>query len=164
MRGGTGMTRRARSLRLDATDAERALWQGLRYKQLGARFRRQYPIPPEIAAVNAQMRKALAGTRWANYELVGVQTAAMNGATPVLLANTQLETMFQSRSSCLTCHAVANIATHKPVKPEDDLRKSFVQRTPPVSPPYYIGDPPALAPWVGQDFVWSLRRAAWLKK
>jgi hypothetical protein len=125
---------------------------------------RQYPIPPEIAAVNAQMRKALAGTRWANYELVGVQTAAMNGATPVLLANTQLETMFQSRSSCLTCHAVANIATHKPVKPEDDLRKSFVQRTPPVSPPYYIGDPPALAPWVGQDFVWSLRRAAWLKK
>jgi hypothetical protein len=125
---------------------------------------RQYPIPPEIAAVNAQMRKVLADTKWANYELVGVQTAAMNGATPVLLANTQLETMFQSRSSCLTCHAVANIATHKPVKPEDDLRKSFVQRTPPVSPPYYIGDPPALAPWVGQDFVWSLRRAAWLKK
>jgi len=49
MRGGTGMTRRARSLRLDATDAERALWQGLRYKQLGARFRRQYPIPPYVA-------------------------------------------------------------------------------------------------------------------
>jgi very-short-patch-repair endonuclease len=49
MRGGTGMTRRARSLRLDATDAERALWQGLRHKQLGARFRRQYPIPPYVA-------------------------------------------------------------------------------------------------------------------
>jgi very-short-patch-repair endonuclease len=48
VRGGTDMTRRARGLRLRATDTERALWQGLRYKQLGARFRRQYPIPPYV--------------------------------------------------------------------------------------------------------------------
>ena len=125
---------------------------------------RRDPIPANISAVNAQMRKALAGTKWANYEMVGVQTAPMEGGAPVLLANTQIETLFQSRSSCLTCHGVANIATHKPVKPEDDLRKSFVQSTPPVSPPYYIGDPPPLAPWISQDFVWSLRRAFWHEK
>jgi hypothetical protein len=143
-------------------------WVWITFEQVNnmtcTQVERRDPIPANIAAVNAQMHKALAGTKWANYELVGVQIAAMNGATPVLLANTQIETLFQSRSSCLTCHAIANIATHKPTKPEDDLRKSFVQRTPPVSPPYYIGDPPALAPWVGQDFVWSLRRAAWLVK
>ena len=124
---------------------------------------RMFPIPQNVATVNAQMQKALAGTKWANYELVGVQTAAMDGSKPVLLANTQLETAFQSRSSCLTCHAIASVATQKP-QPADDLRKSFLQRTPPVSPPYYIGDPPALAPFVGQDFVWSLRRAAWFQK
>jgi len=52
------MTRRARRLRLDTTDAERTLWQGLRYKQLGARFRRQYPIPPyvvDFACVEARL-------------------------------------------------------------------------------------------------------------
>jgi hypothetical protein len=143
-------------------------WVWITFEQVNnmkcTQVERRDPIPQNIATVNAQMQKALAGTKWANYELVGVQTAAMDGTTPVLLANTQIETLFQSRSSCLTCHAIANIATHKPTKPEDDLRKSFVQRTPPVSPPYYIGDPPSLAPWVGQDFVWSLRRAVWFQK
>ena len=143
-------------------------WVWITFEQVNntkcTQVERRDPIPQNIANVNAQMQKALAGTKWANYELVGVQTAAMNGTTPVVLANTQIETLFQSRSSCLTCHAIANIATHKPTKPEDDLRKSFVQRTPPVSPPYYIGNAPALAPWVGQDFVWSLRRAVWLQK
>jgi len=143
-------------------------WVWITFEQVNntkcTQVQRRDPIPQNIAKVNAQMRTALAGTKWANYELVGVQIAAMDGTTPIILANTQIETLFQSRSSCLTCHAVANIATHKPTKPEDDLRKSFVQRTPPVSPPYYIGDPPALAPWVGQDFVWSLRRAFWYQK
>ena len=143
-------------------------WVWITFEQVNntkcTKVQRSYPIPDNIAKVNAQMQKALAGTKWANYEMVGVQIAAMDGSNPVLLANTQIETMFQSRSSCLTCHGIANIATHKPTQPDDDLRKSFVQRTPPVSPPYYIGDPPALAPWIGQDFVWSLRRAYWHQK
>lgn len=143
-------------------------WVWITFEQVNnttcTQVQRRDPIPPNIAKMNAQMQQALAGTKWANYELVGVQIAAMDGAQPILLANTQIETQFQSRSSCLTCHGIANIATHKPAKPEDDLRKSFVQRTPPVSPPYYIGNPPALTPWVGQDFVWSLRRAFWYQK
>jgi very-short-patch-repair endonuclease len=39
----------ARSLRARSTDAERALWQRLRGKQLGAAFRRQMPIGPSVA-------------------------------------------------------------------------------------------------------------------
>ena len=42
------MTGRARDLRQNMTEAERALWYGLRRGQLGWRFRRQHPIPPYI--------------------------------------------------------------------------------------------------------------------
>jgi very-short-patch-repair endonuclease len=42
------MTGRARDLRRNMTEAERALWYGLRRGQLGWRFRRQHPIPPYI--------------------------------------------------------------------------------------------------------------------
>jgi hypothetical protein len=125
---------------------------------------RRDPIPANIVALNQQMQALLKGTKWANYEVVGVQISPGTADNPVLLANTQIETAFQSRSSCLTCHAVANIATHKPVNPADDLRKSFLQRNPPVSPPYYIGPPPDLGAYKSQDFVWSLRRAAWFQK
>ena len=41
---------RARRLRREGTDAERKLWSRLRNRQLGgAKFRRQYPIPPYVA-------------------------------------------------------------------------------------------------------------------
>jgi very-short-patch-repair endonuclease len=35
---------RARTLRRNLTDAERALWYRLRHQQLGVRFRRQHPL------------------------------------------------------------------------------------------------------------------------
>jgi len=142
-------------------------WTWITFEQVNnltcTKVTRRDPIPANIAALNKKMQAALANTKWKNYELVGVQTSAGTADNPVLLANTQIETAFQSRSSCLTCHAVASIATAKPVNPADDLRKSFLQRDPPVSPPYYIGPPPSLAPFKSQDFVWSLRRANWLK-
>jgi very-short-patch-repair endonuclease len=40
---------RARRLRRDPTDAERALWHALRRNALGVGFRRQHPIPPYVA-------------------------------------------------------------------------------------------------------------------
>ena len=58
IRGGRKTTERAQSLRREATDAERALWQVLRYRQLGWSFRRQFPIPPYIvdfACLQAQL-------------------------------------------------------------------------------------------------------------
>jgi very-short-patch-repair endonuclease len=48
LRGGISTTKQARSLRRNATDAERILWRGLRYDRLGWRFRRQHSIPPYI--------------------------------------------------------------------------------------------------------------------
>ena len=45
----TGIHDRARRLRRDSTDAERALWHALRRNALGANFRRQHPIPPYVA-------------------------------------------------------------------------------------------------------------------
>jgi hypothetical protein len=125
--------------------------------------KRSFPIPANIVTVNKQMQMLLSGTKWKNYQLVGVQTAAGTADNPVLLANTQIESAFQSRSSCLTCHAIASVATEKPSKPEDNLRMSFMQRNPPVSPPYYIGPPPGLGSFKSMDFVWSLRRAEWQK-
>jgi len=48
MRGGKQPSQRARELRNDATDTERALWRVLRDRQLGWRFRRQFVIAPYI--------------------------------------------------------------------------------------------------------------------
>jgi len=48
MRGGKQPSQRARELRNNATDTERALWQVLRDQQLGWRFRRQFVIAPFI--------------------------------------------------------------------------------------------------------------------
>src|SRR5689334_7034787 len=58
MRGGRAIKRRARSLRSNMTDTERALWRGLRDRQLGWRFRRQFPIPPyvvDFACIEARL-------------------------------------------------------------------------------------------------------------
>ena len=45
----TEQTKRARDLRANATDAERAVWHRLRMRQPGGfRFRRQCPIGPYI--------------------------------------------------------------------------------------------------------------------
>jgi elongation factor P--(R)-beta-lysine ligase len=43
------LKKNSRSLRSDATDTERALWQRLRSNQLGVKFRRQHPIGNCIA-------------------------------------------------------------------------------------------------------------------
>jgi very-short-patch-repair endonuclease len=48
MRGGRGPKERARALRANMTDTERALWRELRNRRLGGRFRRQFPIPPYV--------------------------------------------------------------------------------------------------------------------
>ena len=42
-------TKRARELRLEATPAERALWEYIARSQLGAKFSRQMPVGPYFA-------------------------------------------------------------------------------------------------------------------
>ena len=104
---------------------------------------RKVLIDPSVVAIDQQMQTALRGTKWANYEMIGVQTSAGTADKPILLANTQIESAFQTRSSCLTCHAIASVATSKPSDPTVPIRQSFVDVQ--ASPPYYIGRPPASA-------------------
>lgn len=138
---------------------------------------RLHPIPEAVQAFNQTMQQALAqavpGSKWAFYELVGVQTSEMAADPPkvdgtfvvpdgpykgdLVLANTQIESAFQSRSSCQTCHSIASVATHAPQNFDQTLRMSFVETG--VTPPYYIGPSPSLGEFVSMDFVWSLRRA-----
>jgi very-short-patch-repair endonuclease len=58
MRGGRPIKATARNLRANLTDAERVLWRELRQRQLGGRFRRQFPIPPyvvDFACIKARL-------------------------------------------------------------------------------------------------------------
>ncbi|MCB9608732.1 MAG: hypothetical protein H6716_19240 [Polyangiaceae bacterium] len=114
------------------------------------------PIAPDVAAANAKMQQALQGTVWANYQLIGVMTEPVADGKPVILANSQMETGFQSTSSCLTCHSTASIG------PDDNPRFQFFK------PGFqgYVGEPPSQPFDAAQggkftrlDFVWSLKRA-----
>jgi len=116
------------------------------------------PIDPAAAAANQRFQQALAGTPLASYRLMGVQTAFTDGGKPTLLANTQIETYFQTSSSCITCHALASIGPS--AKPRFELFHLVAGNL-----EGYVGDPPA-APfgpgpdqYVKLDFVWSMREA-----
>jgi hypothetical protein len=117
------------------------------------------PIDPGIAQTNAMYQKALAGTPYAYYQANGVQTTyttAEGAAT--LLANTQIETKFQTSSSCITCHALASVSTGK--QPRLDFFQlkagnlSGFTGAPPTTP---FG--PGPDQFSSLDFVWSMREA-----
>lgn len=79
------------------------------------------PIPPAVQQMSARWRSALAGTVWANYELVNTLNPPYAGQAPPTptpipvsnspvnvgtLANTSMETYYQQDGvSCMTCHA-----------------------------------------------------------
>jgi hypothetical protein len=79
---------------------------------------RQNAIPVAVQQLNASWQKKLAGTVWANYELLDTMNPPPPGQqgfpipvtnVPVnlqTLANTSMETYVQ-KTSCLTCHANA---------------------------------------------------------
>jgi hypothetical protein len=123
--------------------------------------KRVIPLTAAVVAENLKMQPLLKG-KWANYMMVGVQTGMGTAQQPVVLANTQIEYAFQPRSSCMTCHSIASVATHFPVQPDDNLRMSYVNLT--SSPPYYIGPAPSLGAYKSMDFLWSLEHAYRLKK
>jgi len=87
----------------------------------------------------------------AQYELIGVQS----NTTPTLLANSQLESAFQSQSSCFACHATAAYSA----------KQGYFNFA--LKEQGGIVYPTALLPatdFVGYhklDFVWSLKRAQW---
>ena len=63
--------------------------------------------------MNQQFQEQYANTIWKNYILVDVQwkivnEAGIDKAEPQFVANSTLETYFQSTSSCLGCHVLAS--------------------------------------------------------
>ena len=70
----------------------------------------------EAVTLNGWYQGLLAGTVWANYELVSTQwtTGGAPHGTPAILANTTLETFIQPKSSCLGCHGGATTAAGTP--------------------------------------------------
>jgi hypothetical protein len=67
-------------------------------------------VNPGAAALNKQLQVQAQGTKWQYYTIIGWQTAetAADGS-PVILANMNIETYFPGTSSCMSCHAMANI-------------------------------------------------------
>jgi hypothetical protein len=66
---------------------------------------RQIPIQAD-PSLNKYYRDMLAGSVWANYQLVSTQwaTGGAPQGTPPFVANTTLETYFGPQSSCFVCH------------------------------------------------------------
>lgn len=88
---------------------------------------REVTIYESAQKENQAWQQKLAGTVWANYELVGAQwpTIPNNPSLPTgrpqptLLGNTTMETYIQRESSCIQCHSTAHSAT------DSDLRYDF---------------------------------------
>lgn len=124
------------------------------------RTRLRLPIPPDVAAMNTNMQRRLAGTRWGNYRLNAYQVEPVDReGRPLLAANSQIETHFQESSSCLTCHALAAVGAPSQPRPE-------MFRLGPAGLKGPVGQPSERLFQAGNgggfrslDFVWSLRHA-----
>ncbi|HJS15350.1 MAG TPA: hypothetical protein VJ795_09770 [Rheinheimera sp.] len=89
----------------------------------------------------------------AKYELIGVQHQF--NQQPVLLANSQLESAFQSQSSCIACHSTAAYS-----KTKGYFNFALAQQGGIVYPTTALPDS-AFVGYNKLDFVWSLKRAQW---
>lgn len=85
----------------------------------GVQVERVNPIATTDSAappLSTYYQGLLAGTVWANYELISTQwtTGGAPQGTPAVLANTTLETFIQADSSCFGCHSGAKTAVGTP--------------------------------------------------
>jgi hypothetical protein len=119
----------------------------------------------------------LENTKWQNYRLRGSQIDFIDSrGTPTHLANSQVETDFQTSSSCITCHARASIGQRQGTASGanrlsifDPPPTSSSQILTPFGPPnpamfFDVAGGTALKTtkilkYTQLDFVWSLARA-----
>lgn len=118
----------------------------------------QLPIDPVLKQVNSKQQQQLSNNNsvFAHYQLNGIQTAYVNGSTPLLLANSQIESKIQNQSSCKTCHSLASFKLNP-------FRMSSIVDPQGNGISYYIGNPPDMTGWASMDFAWSLKRAQWIR-
>jgi hypothetical protein len=106
---------------------------------------------PAAATANSQFQGV--NPALSQYELIGVQYKL--GQEPKLLANSQLESAFQSQSSCVACHSTAAYSATKGyfnfALPHND-GIAYPTQALPAS---------AFDGYNKLDFVWSLKRASW---
>ncbi len=118
---------------------------------------------PLSGPINQELQRATTGTKWQNYRVIGWQyNEVREGSQPVLLGNSNMETYFAKTSSCMSCHAMANIGP-----PEN--RRLNMWRTDESGIQGRIGDiefdnivtSMGLDPkqFKQTDYVWSLREA-----
>ena len=75
---------------------------------------------PAAAPFNATLQTSTQGTKWQYYQIIGWQDSETDAnGKPVILANSNIETYFPATSSCMSCHAMANIG------PPDNQRLNF---------------------------------------
>jgi hypothetical protein len=126
------------------------------YNPQFTKARLELPISAEDQAANRSYQAELGGlgSVFANYQLDGVQTTFTepnDPNQPTLLANSTIETAFQTQSSCITCHHLASI------KPDGTYFNLVNTQGGNVN--YYTGNPPDQQGYNFLDYVWSMKRA-----
>ncbi len=67
-------------------------------------------VNPAAAPYNQALRAGTAGTKWQYYNIIGWQASETTSTgDPFILTNSNIETYFEQSSSCMSCHAMANI-------------------------------------------------------
>lgn len=108
----------------------------------------------------------LEGTKWENYRLRGTQTEIVdNRGTPTVLVNSHLEGVLdQASMSCITCHSLALKGTDGPSMPipiTDGVNNEGqpVGHIGALNPELFLDHNNNPIPYVGLDYVWTLRNA-----
>lgn len=123
--------------------------------------------PTNLACNKIPTGFGLEGTKWENYRLRGTQTDWVdNRGKPIVLTNSVIEYPFDQKTmSCVTCHAIGVKAPTGDSMPILPFQLIFNDQGRPLG---YIGAlNPALfndangqpIPYLGLDYVWSLRNA-----
>ncbi len=119
-------------------------------------------VNPGAAALNKQLQAQAQGTKWQYYTIIGWQTAeAAADGSPVLLANMNIETYFPKTSSCMSCHAMANIGPLNHVRLDmwDYAGGNVLGRVGTIDFPAIAKKMDPADTFKPMDFTWSLREA-----
>jgi hypothetical protein len=108
---------------------------------------------PTAAATKANNQFQAAYPVLASYELIGVEYQF--NQQPILLANSQMESAFQSNSSCISCHSTSAYSADKGY-----FNFALAEQGGIVYPTAPLPDSD-FVDYNKLDFVWSLKRAQW---
>jgi hypothetical protein len=122
--------------------------------------------PSNLACNEIPAGYGLEGTKWENYRLRGTQTEIVdNRGTPTVLVNSHLEGVLDQESmSCISCHALAVKGTSGDSMPIPITEGTNSEGKPmghigALDPNLFLDENGSAIPYVGLDYVWTLRNA-----